>query len=151
MSTKAAILRVLLAMMLSATAFAAERNQPSAAAAEWPNWRGPNHNGISTEKGWLTSWPKEGPKELWKVELGRSHSSVAIMAGYVYTMGRDADRDTVVCLDADTGKIVWKHVYPAADSDYGGGPARLRQSTARPFIPSARTARHSALVRFRDK
>ena len=122
MSTKAAILRVLLAVMLSATALATDTIQQSAAAAEWPNWRGPNHNGISTEKGWLTSWPKDGPKQLWKVELGRSHSSVAVAASHVYAMGRDGDRDTVVCLNAETGTTVWKHSYPAADSDYGGGP-----------------------------
>ncbi|MGO9110230.1 MAG: PQQ-binding-like beta-propeller repeat protein [Thermoguttaceae bacterium] len=94
----------------------------SAAATEWPNWRGPNHNGISTEKGWLTDWPKEGLKELWKAELGRSHSSVAVVAGKVYSMGRDAEQDTVLCLNADTGATVWKRSYPAAESDYGGGP-----------------------------
>ena len=30
-------------------------------AADWPNWRGPNHNGISNETGWLATWPEAGP------------------------------------------------------------------------------------------
>src|SRR5688500_2155385 len=34
---------------------------------EWPQWRGPNRDGISTETGLLDSWPKEGPPLLWKV------------------------------------------------------------------------------------
>jgi outer membrane protein assembly factor BamB len=103
--------------------FAAGRSrQAGAAGADWPNWRGPNHNGISTEKGWLTDWPKEGLKELWRVELGRSYSSVAVMDGKVYTMGRNGEQDTVVCLNVESGATVWKHSYPAADSDYGGGP-----------------------------
>jgi outer membrane protein assembly factor BamB len=111
-----------MAVLLSGTALAADRNEQPSAAAEWPNWRGPNHNGVSTEKGWLTDWPKEGPKELWKAELGPSHSSVAVLAGKVYTMGRNAKRDAVLCLNADTGATVWKHSYLAEDSDYGGGP-----------------------------
>jgi len=123
MSTKTAIANALLAAILPGMAFAAEVNkQQRAAAPEWANWRGPNHDGISTEKGWLADWPKEGPKELWKAELGCSHSSVAVLAGKVYTMGRNAKQDTVLCLNADTGATVWKHSYPAADSDYGGGP-----------------------------
>ncbi len=123
MTAKTAIANALLAASLSGMVLAADLNQQQrAAAAEWPNWRGPNHNGISTEKGWLTDWPKEGLKELWKAELGLSHSSVAVMAGKVYTMGRDAEQDTVLGLNADTGATVWKHSYPAEESAYGGGP-----------------------------
>ncbi len=123
MSSKTAIVSAFLAVFLSGSVLVTDRNKrQTAAAAEWPNWRGPNHNGISIEKGWLTDWPKEGLKKLWKAELGRGHSSVAVMAGKVYTMGRNAEQDTVLCLNAGTGATVWKHSYPAADSDYGGGP-----------------------------
>ena len=37
---------------------------------DWPQWRGPDRNGISVETGWKTAWPKEGPKQLWKVSVG---------------------------------------------------------------------------------
>ncbi len=36
-----------------------------AEAADWPNWRGPNHNGVSNETGWSATWPKGEPKILW--------------------------------------------------------------------------------------
>jgi len=86
----------------------------AADAAEWPNWRGPNHDGISTERGWLTAWPKEGPGQLWKAELGTGYSSVTVSAGKVYSMGAARGQDTVFCLNADTGEVVWKHSYPCA-------------------------------------
>jgi outer membrane protein assembly factor BamB len=99
------------------------QGQP-AAAASWPNWRGPDHNGVSMEKGWLTAWPKQGPKQLWKTELGRGHSSVAVLAGKVYSMGRNAkaEQDAVFCLNADTGETVWSFSYHAGASAYGEGP-----------------------------
>jgi outer membrane protein assembly factor BamB len=93
-----------------------------AAAAGWPNWRGPDHNGLSMEKGWLTAWPTNGPRQLWKVELGPGHADPAVVGGRVYVMGRTAKQDTVFCLNADTGETVWKYSYDAAASAYGGGP-----------------------------
>ncbi len=123
MSTRTTIAHALLAVIVPGMALAAEANkQPRAAAPEWPNWRGPTHDGISTEKGWLTDWPKEGFKELWKTEVGPGHAGVAVQAGKVYVMGRDRKQDVIFCVDVDTGAMVWKHAYPAADSSYGQGP-----------------------------
>ncbi len=82
-------------------------------AADWYRWRGPDLNGISTETGWQTQWPAEGPKQLWKAAVGVGFSSMSISQGRVYTMGNDGDAtDTVWCLDAATGAPVWKHSYP---------------------------------------
>ena len=112
MRTKTAIAGGLLAVMLSGASL----------AADWPNSRGPDHNGISTEKGWLTAWPKAGPKRLWTTEVGPGHAGVAVRAGKVYIMGRHGDRDVVSCFNADTGATVWKQSYAAAESSYGRGP-----------------------------
>src|SRR5260370_6720135 len=47
-----------------------------ARAADWPQWRGPERNGISQETGLLKEWPKEGPKLLWQVkDIGFGYSS----------------------------------------------------------------------------
>ena len=81
-------------------------------ADDWPNWRGPNHNGISTESGWLAQWPADGPPQLWKTSVGLGFSSVAVCKGRAYTMGNQADIDTVFCFDAETGKLLWKQSYP---------------------------------------
>ena len=81
-------------------------------AEDWFRWRGPNLDGISTEKGWSTAWPKEGPKQLWKASVGTGFSSVSVSNGRVYTIGNQNETDTVYCFDASTGTTVWKHSYP---------------------------------------
>ena len=90
-ATKTAIVGILLALTVSAVALVAEAD--NRAAADWPNWRGPTHDGVSNEKGWLTTWPKEGPKRLWTAEVGFGHAGVAVRAGKVYVMGRDGKQE----------------------------------------------------------
>ena len=80
-------------------------------ADDWPHWRGPRFNGISTEKNWTTAWPKEGPKQLWKANVGIGFSSTAVADGRVFTMGNRNGEDTVYCLGARIGATVWKHSY----------------------------------------
>ena len=95
----------------------------SAAAADWPQWRGPARNGISNESV-ATHFPSEGPKVLWKAEVGVGFSSFSVANGKMYTIGHAGDQDTVFCLDAKTGKEVWKHSYAAelGDKYFEGGP-----------------------------
>ena len=83
-------------------------------ASDWPNFRGPDHNGISKETGWSAQWPKEGPRQLWKASIGTGYASFAVANGRVYTTGNRSDTDTLYCFDAATGKELWKHSYPAA-------------------------------------
>src|SRR5438874_2192008 len=81
---------------------------PQSRAEDWPNWRGPDRNGVSKEKGWTTQWPKDGPKPLWKASVGTGFSSVAVAQGRVFTLGNQAETDTVYCFAAQTGQVVWK-------------------------------------------
>ncbi len=92
-------------------------------AEDWPNWRGPNHNGISAETGWLAKWPADGPPQLWKASVGLGFSSVAVCKGRAYTMGNQKETDTVFCFDAETGKVLWKRSYacPTGPLFYEGG------------------------------
>lgn len=83
-------------------------------AEDWPQWRGPNRDGISSEKGWSSAWPKDGPKQLWKISVGVGYSSVAVSNGRVYTMGNAEKKDTIYCLDANTGAEIWKYSYSCA-------------------------------------
>ena len=78
---------------------------------DWPRWRGPDLNGISKETDWTAAWPKEGPKQLWKANVGLGFSSVTVSQGRVYTMGNKDDQDTVYCFDAASGEEIWKHTY----------------------------------------
>ena len=97
--------------------------QGAADAADWPNWRGPNYSGMSSETGWLTTWPQDGPKVLWKAEIGTGFSSISVSNGRAYTMGNISNNDVLYCLDAGTGTEIWKKSYPCllfANSHEGG-------------------------------
>jgi len=85
----------------------------TAGAADWPQWRGPNRDGISAEAGWSSTWPAGGPKVLWKASLGQGCSSFSVVGEQVFTMGNDKDTGIVYCLAAKTGSVVWKHTYPS--------------------------------------
>jgi len=84
---------------------------------DWPQWRGPNRNGISDETGWLVQWP---PVENWRVDVGEGYSGVTVKDGRVYTMGWSSSEDTVLCLDAATGTQIWDHVYSIGSVQYSG-------------------------------
>lgn len=83
-----------------------------AVATDWPQWRGPNRDGISTEKGLLKEWPKGGPPLAWRIKgLGSGMSSVAIAGGRLFTQGarkNDGQRGVyVTALDLGAGKELW--------------------------------------------
>lgn len=93
-------------------------------AEDWPQWRGPSSDGISKETGWSSTWPAEGPEQLWKLKTGAGYSSVAVSNGRVYAMGNMDKTDFIYCLNADTGAEIWKHSYPcAAEGEGYPGPA----------------------------
>jgi len=96
-----------------------------ARAEDWPNWRGPNHDGVSNETGWVTTWPEGGPKVLWEASIGTGFSSMAVSNGRVYAMGNIDDNDILYCFEADTGKQMWKKSYqgPLFAKSHEGGPA----------------------------
>ena len=84
----------------------------SSQALDWFRWRGPDLNGISQETAWTTKWPQEGPRRLWRTEVGLGFSSVAVSKGRLYTMGNASSKDTVFCFNAETGEVLWKSSYP---------------------------------------
>ena len=87
---------------------------------DWPFWRGPDHNGISHEKGWNPEALKNGPKFVWEKNVGQGWSAVAIQGPYLYTMGSTGSEDVVYCMKVDTGDVVWKHSYPCPAGNYPG-------------------------------
>jgi len=96
----------------------------TAVADDWPHYRGPHYDGVSRETGWLDQWPEGGPLIAWRASAGIGFSSFAVADGRVSTMGNADDRDTVWCLNAETGEPVWKHTYaaPLDPNLFEGGP-----------------------------
>ncbi|MED5454097.1 MAG: PQQ-binding-like beta-propeller repeat protein [Verrucomicrobiota bacterium] len=93
-------------------------------AIDWPNWRGPNHDGISEESGWYKKWPSSGPNKLWKASVGTGFAAVSVSNGRVFTMGNRSNRDQVIALDEATGDELWRHTYSEqlTANLYDGGP-----------------------------
>ncbi|MCB9766884.1 MAG: PQQ-like beta-propeller repeat protein [Candidatus Omnitrophica bacterium] len=97
----------------------------SAFAEDWPQFRGPNQNGISSETGWNTDWASSEPTIAWRARLGAGYSSFSVSDGKVYTMGHVDGTDVLYCFDAKTGDEVWRYEYNAEirDKQHEGGPA----------------------------
>ena len=82
----------------------------AAFGADWPQWRGPERNGISKETGLAKEWPKEGPKLLWQVkEIGDGYSTPAVVGDRLYLISNQGmDNEYVHALAAADGKEVWR-------------------------------------------
>jgi hypothetical protein len=100
------------------------------AANDWPQWRGPDRDGVSAETGLLTRWPEDGPEVLWRTKCGVGFSGVSVAGGRAYTLMQykegGEDREAVVSWDANTkgeGKELWRYSYPCQfNNDQGPGP-----------------------------
>ncbi len=81
----------------------------AASTSDWPQWRGPERNGISLESGLLKQWPAEGPKLLWQVnDIGDGFSTPAVVGTRVYLMSnRGMENEFVQALSTQDGKPVW--------------------------------------------
>jgi outer membrane protein assembly factor BamB len=96
----------------------------STVAVEWPQWRGPNRDGNSTETGLLKQWPAEGPKRAWLYEnAGLGYSSFSIVAGRLFTIGTRDENEILLALDAKTGKELWATpIGEILGNNWGDGP-----------------------------
>jgi outer membrane protein assembly factor BamB len=109
-------------------------------ADDWPQWLGPQRDGIWRETGILENFPAAGPKILWRVPVSGGYAGPAVAAGKVYVTDRvlaagvkgqsDAfsrkpleGQERVLCLDAGTGKVIWERGYPCTYTiSYAAGP-----------------------------
>jgi outer membrane protein assembly factor BamB len=95
----------------------------TAAESDWPQFRGPNRDGLSTEGGLLTTWPEGGPNVLWRVDLGDGYSGLSVVQGRLYTMYAKGSDEYAVCLDASSGKQIWRvRVGDSFQNMWGDGP-----------------------------
>src|SRR5581483_3658525 len=101
---------------------------PSARADDWPQWLGPQRDGVWRETGIVEKFPPGGPKVLWKAPVGGGYAGPAVAGGKVYVIDRVLPegtrnpanafardeipgRERVLCLDEQTGRVIWKHEY----------------------------------------
>jgi len=94
-------------------------------ADDWPQFLGPRRDGVSLEKGLIDSFPKAGPKVVWQREVGEGFSGVVVKGEHAIVFHRVENNDVVECLEASTGKAIWKFTYPTQYQDAlgkGDGP-----------------------------
>lgn len=97
---------------------------PPVSAAPWPTFRGPNHDGKSTETGLLKAWPAGGPALLWQArDIGKGFSSVVTDGSTLLITGDAGDKFMLFAFDLN-GKPLWeKEICPAWDGDHPGARA----------------------------
>jgi outer membrane protein assembly factor BamB len=109
-------------------------------AEDWPQWLGPQRDGVWREKGILDKFPKDGPKVRWRFDLSNGYSGPAVANGRVYVMDRVladgaknptnpftitkvAGEERVICLNDKDGAEIWRHTYPCTYAvQYPNGP-----------------------------
>ena len=114
---------------------------PALRADDWPQWLGPKRDGVWRESGVVETFPKDGPKELWRVPAGVGYAGPAVTQGKVFVIdlvptdpsqvptdgfaknARVPGSERILCLDQKTGKTVWEHRYPTEYRiSYAAGP-----------------------------
>ena len=94
---------------------------------DWPQWRGPNRDGVVASFTGPKSWPDK-LKTIWKVSVGIGHSSPVVVGRRVYLHSRENETEVASCFDLETGKQLWRDSYPTpynmnpAAASHGKGP-----------------------------
>lgn len=106
------------------TFHAAPKPLPAGAVTEdWPHFLGPHHNATTKEDKLLEKFPAGGLKVVWEITAGDGYTSPVFAAGKMVYFHRVDGKETVECLDPETGKRYWKHDYPVVYRDrYGFSP-----------------------------
>ncbi len=96
-------------------------------AADWPQWRGPQRDGYSSETGLLQEWPKDGPKLLWQVnDVGSGYATPSVVGERIYLLGNGGlETEFLLALSAKDGSRVWsaklgKVGHPEQNPSYPG-------------------------------
>src|SRR5688572_10091934 len=94
---------------------------------DWPQWRGPNRDGVIAGFTAPSSWP-ERLTQRWKIEVGLGYATPIVVGNRVYLFSRIGENETMSAIDADSGKVLWQTGYPvsytvnSAAARHGMGP-----------------------------
>ena len=96
----------------------------AAAASDWPQFRGPQRDGVARTAAHLVrSWPASGPRLLWRVPIGEGYSHLTVVDGRIFTLFGANDGEYLGAFDAATGHQLWLVRTDAElSNDMGGGP-----------------------------
>jgi outer membrane protein assembly factor BamB len=100
-------------------------------AQDWPQWRGPNRDAKATGFEAPKTWPKELKKD-WSAKIGDGVATPALVGDRLYVFTRQGDDEVIRCLDAASGKEIWKDQYAAKPAT--GGAARFPGPRCSPTV-----------------
>jgi outer membrane protein assembly factor BamB len=106
------------------SASSAARWAPSVTAADWPEFRGPQRDGVIRGVTIATDWDTNPPRLVWRQPIGPAWSSVIVVGDRLFTQEQRGEQETVVCYDAAKGKEIWVHEDPVRfwETVSGAGP-----------------------------
>lgn len=83
-------------------------NSVPSGPSDWPQWRGPERNGVSKDTGLIKQWPSSGPQQAWSISsLGEGFGSIAIKGDRIFVQGTREDLSVIFCLNRADGNTVW--------------------------------------------
>ena len=108
-------LRILTALCLAAAVH----------GADWPQFLGPNRDGVYSGADLAETWPPAGPRQVWERPVGEGYSNPVVANGRLILFHREGEQDVVEALDAETGDEIWSFSYPTDyrdDFGFSDGP-----------------------------
>ena len=94
---------------------------PELGTPQWPEFRGPNRDGIQPGVTLDEDWDANPPKELWRIPVGPGWSSFAVAGNRIFTQEQRGENEVVVCYDGRNGEQIWVHEYPSRFWEVVGG------------------------------
>jgi len=120
-----------------------------ARAQDWPQWRGSNRDGKASGFKAPETWPKELTQK-WKMAVGRGDATPAVVGDKLFVFARDDSTELTLCLDAATGKELWKDKYESQAASEPMGQHPGPRSSPNAFLPRCRDGQEAlAQGRFR--
>jgi outer membrane protein assembly factor BamB len=90
----------------------AQQGTVRTARADWPQWRGPNRDAAVPSFAPPARWPEQ-LTQRWKVEVGLGYATPLLVGDRVYMFSRQGDDEVMAAHDAASGRVLWRHAYPA--------------------------------------
>ncbi|MFA6547070.1 MAG: PQQ-binding-like beta-propeller repeat protein, partial [Limisphaerales bacterium] len=114
----------------------------SAAGEDWPQFRGPNRDGVWNEAGILQSFSAGGLKIRWRKPVSFGWSSPVVSRGRVFVtdaqLTNPSARERIQCFDEETGKLLWTHSYEVTYPDWAFVPGQAGGPTATPIVEAGK-------------
>src|SRR5712692_8959296 len=111
---------LLVALVVCLRVFISAQGPRRVPLGDWPEARGPHRDGISDETALIERWALNGENFLWRAPYGGRSAPIAVgnRVCVENPSGRGPQlQERVMCLDADTGKVIWEYTFNIFQSD----------------------------------